>query len=98
MLFHRLTHPKGIAPRRRPQLEVLEDRTVPATITVTTPLDVVNPNDGKLSLREAITRSNHHAGPDTVVVPAGVYKLALTGADDTNAAGDLDVSGSTLFQ
>ena len=70
---------------------------MPTTFTVTTPLDVVA-NDGKLSLREAITQANAHPGTDTIVLPAGVYRLALTGADDTNAAGDLDVTGSTVFQ
>src|SRR5262245_51493278 len=86
-------------PRRfRPALECVEGRAVPATFTVTTTLDVVNPADGKLSLREAISAANARPGPDTIVVPAGVYRLALRGADDTNAAGDLDVTGSTLFQ
>ena len=86
--------------RRRfvPRLECLEERAVPATFTVTTTLDVVNPADGKLSLREAITAANAHVGADTIVLPAGVYRLALTGADNNNAAGDLDVTGSTLFQ
>jgi predicted outer membrane repeat protein len=82
----------------RPRLEVLEDRLVPSTFTVTTPLDVVAANDGQLSLREAITQANANPGADTIVVPAGVYRLALPGADNTNAGGDLDVSGSTLFQ
>ncbi len=94
----------GAGPSRRPKrpcrpgLEVLEGRLVPATFTVTTPLDVVNPNDGQLSLREAITQANANPGADTIVLPAGLYRLALPGADNTNAAGDLDVTGSTLFQ
>ena len=41
------------------------------------------------SLREAIDAAN--ATPGAVLVPAGTYTLALTGDDDTNAAGDLDV-------
>jgi CSLREA domain-containing protein len=69
-----------------------------ATFTVTTPLDNVDANDGQLSLREAITAANANPGADTIVVPAGISRLALAGADNTNAAGDLDVSGSTLFQ
>src|SRR5262245_39178483 len=78
-------------------LECLEDRRVPTTFTVTTPLDLVA-NDGKLSLREAITQANAHAGSDTIVVPAGLYRLSLAGADDTNAGGDFDVTGITVFQ
>jgi predicted outer membrane repeat protein len=90
----------GNRPPRRfvPGLECLEERAVPASFSVTTTLDVVNPNDGKLSLREAISAANAHTGADTIILPAGVYRLALTGADDANAAGDLDVTGSTLFQ
>jgi CSLREA domain-containing protein len=77
---------------------LLEDRLVPATFLVTTTLDVVDPNDGQLSLREAISAANASPGADTIIVPAGVYQLALRGADDTNAAGDFDITGSTLFQ
>jgi CSLREA domain-containing protein len=85
-------------PRRfRPGLESLEGRAVPATFTVTTTLDTVAA-DGKLSLREAINAANAHPGVDTIVLPAGVYRLSLTGADDTNASGDLDVHDSTLFR
>ncbi len=36
-----------------------------AYITVTTPIDVVAPGDGKLSLREAITQANGPSGRDT---------------------------------
>ena len=90
-----------VAARRRRRfvsgLECLEGRAVPTTFTVTTPLDAVA-NDGKLSLREAITQANAHAGSDTIVVPAGLFRLSLSGADDTNAAGDLDVTGTTVFQ
>jgi hypothetical protein len=59
---------------------------------------VVNPADGMLSLREAVSAANAHPGADTIVLPAGVYRLTRAGADDTNAAGDLDVTGTTLFQ
>src|SRR5262245_37492977 len=88
----------GRRPRRFvPGLECLECRAVPATFMVTTTLDVVA-TDGKLSLREAINAANAHPGPDAILLPPGVYRLALRGADDTNAAGDLDISGSTLIQ
>ena len=36
--------------RLRPAIECLEGRLTPATFTVTTALDVVNPTDGKVSL------------------------------------------------
>jgi predicted outer membrane repeat protein len=95
----RATSP-GTAGRRRrffPRLETLETRAVPAVFTVTTTLDVVA-DDGKLSLREAISAANAHPGPDTILLPPGVYRLARQMADDTNAAGDFDVTDSTLFQ
>ncbi len=79
------------------RLECLEDRAVPSTFTVTTTLDSVAA-DAKMSLREAINSANAHPGADTVVLPAGVYRLTRNGADNTNAAGDLDVTGSTLFR
>src|SRR5262245_6277058 len=46
--------PRPAAPRFRPHLEALEDRWLPSTVTVTTALDVVNPYDSVVSLREAI--------------------------------------------
>src|SRR5262249_6395438 len=52
--------------RTRPGLEVLEDRTVPATLVVNTLQDVVNPFDGLTSLREAMARANAQPGADTI--------------------------------
>src|SRR5437660_8063771 len=50
-------------PRRFPlNLEQLEDRVTPAVIFVTTTADDLTPNDGSVSLREAITAIN--AGTD----------------------------------
>src|SRR5690349_25058312 len=98
MLFLRRPDTRRGAPRRRPQFDVLEDRLVPATFTVTTTLDVPDPNDGKLSLREAVSAANANPGADTIVVPAGEYRLTYPGFDDTNAGGDLDVTGTTVFQ
>jgi CSLREA domain-containing protein len=80
-----------------------------ATITVTTTTDAVA-NDGQCSLREAITASEKRApsgaaagectagsGNDTIVLGAHAYTLSLTGPpDDTNAAGDLDVTAGAI--
>ncbi|HSQ56295.1 MAG TPA: CSLREA domain-containing protein, partial [Gemmata sp.] len=71
---------------------------MPSTFTVTTTRDVVDPADGKLSLREAISRANNHKGGDVIALPAGVFRIAIAGAgEDGNLTGDFDVSGSTLF-
>ena len=68
-------------------------RSVPPTLIVTTTLDVVDPADGKLSLREAITAANASVFPDTIVLPAGVFRIARSGAgEDGNATGDLDIA------
>src|SRR5262249_41039443 len=61
---------KFLKPTCRPRLELLEDRRVPSTFTVTTTADdldggtLANPAgpDGTLSLREAITAANMSAG------------------------------------
>src|SRR5262249_7109233 len=85
--------------RARPRLEQLEDRAVPATFTVTTALDVVNATDGKLSLREAVTRSNDRPGPDSSILRAGVFKIAVDGAnEDANATGDFDVTDAVTIR
>ena len=80
--------------RRAPMgVEPLEDRSMPSTFTVTTPLDVVSATDGKMSLREAVTAANAHAGADTIVLPAGVFKITIPGAiENGNATGDFDVT------
>ena len=69
-------------------------------IVVNTTADELNA-DGDCSLREAIEAANGDAavdacpagaGADTIVLPAGVYYLTLTGAsEDNNATGDLEV-------
>jgi len=80
--------------------EALESRTVPAVYDVTTTADVVNANDGVLSLREAVLAANASVGvADVINVPAGTYVLTLTGAgEDGSATGDLDVSGDVTIQ
>src|SRR5262245_23182108 len=55
-------------PRFRPAIEALEDRSVPAVLNVSTALDLVDPNDGLLSLREAIQQADPATvGGDTIV-------------------------------
>ena len=47
-------------------VERLEDRTLLAVFTVTTAADVINANDGQVSLREAIVSANQTAGADSI--------------------------------
>ncbi|HJZ90887.1 MAG TPA: CSLREA domain-containing protein, partial [Gemmataceae bacterium] len=79
---------------KRLQVEPLEGREVPATFTVTTFADIVDPADGRLSLREAISRANTNPGADTILLKAGTYAQSLTEGDDTNTLGDFDVTDS----
>jgi len=87
--------------RSRLRLEPLEDRAVPATFTVNTAIDVVNPMDGKLSLREAITKANAAPGADVIVVPGGngpyLIETAGTG-EDGNITGDFDITDSVTIR
>src|SRR6266545_523497 len=80
----------------RPQGEALEDRlTMSANpvIHVTTFADELTAGDGKLSLREAITLANSRPGPDTIVLPAGTFKMQLAGAGENgNLTGDFDIN------
>ena len=72
-----------------------------AGFTVNTAKDTVdaNPGDGaaadsggKCSLRAAIMEANALSGADTITIPAGTYKLTVSGADEDNCiSGDLDI-------
>ena len=43
--------------------------------------------------------SQHHAGADTIVLPAGVFKITLVGAsEDGNVTGDFDITDSLTIQ
>src|SRR5262249_13074966 len=92
----------GHKPPARPcrlWLECLEDRALPSTFMVNTTLDEVIPGNGKLSLREAITAANTHPGADTIILPAGVFKITIPGTgDDANLSGDFDITGSLTIQ
>src|SRR5262245_56940785 len=101
MGFHsRFTNGKRHLLNVKPTLEILEDRLAPAaTFTVTTTADVLNANDGKLSLREAITLANNHLGADTIVVPAGLYKITIPpGPGPVNNSGAFDILDSVTLQ
>jgi CSLREA domain-containing protein len=77
-----------------------------ATITVTTTADELDTN-GTCSLREAIRAANLDvavdacaagAGADEIVLPAGVYQLAIPGpAEDAALTGDLDITGDLVI-
>lgn len=94
-LRKRAVSPKGHPARRfRPCLEVLEDRAVPATFLVNTPLDVLGHTNGMLSLRQAIIDANATPAADTITVPTGSYTLTRSGAgEDACLTGDLDING-----
>ena len=49
------------------------------------------------SLRQAVSAANLAVGADTINVPAGSYTLTQAGVDDTNVAGDLDITGSVTI-
>jgi hypothetical protein len=92
--------------RARLAVEALEDRTVPATFTVTNTLD-----DGSVgSLRWAVGQANSTPGPDTIDFDSGVFntprtitlggtQLELTDAATTTIIGPgedlLSISGGT---
>jgi uncharacterized repeat protein (TIGR01451 family) len=73
-----------------------------ATFTVDTTLDVVDalPGDGSCatatgacSLRAAVQESRALLGPDTIILPSGIYTLTIGGAGNNSAtSGDLDIS------
>ena len=77
-----------------------------ATITVDTKSDAFDGN--KCSLRDAIESANQNAksgkcakgsGTDTIVIPAGNYKLSITGTDeDANIDGDLDITSPMTLE
>src|SRR5262249_35782950 len=72
--------------RARPHFELLEDRTVPSTFTVTNLLD-----DGSAgSLRSAISQANAAPGPDTIAFGGGLP--GTVGLDPTR--GELDITDS----
>src|SRR6476659_3604646 len=72
-------------------------------LSVTTAADLVDPSDGKLSLREAVARANASAGTDTIVFTASIEgtTLVLTQGElvlshDVTIDGDRDKDGSRV--
>jgi CSLREA domain-containing protein len=78
------------------------------TITVNSSADArdANPGNGACetaagngicTLRAAVMEANATTSADTIMLPAGIYTLTLTGADDTAFSGDLDFSKSATL-
>ncbi|MEM9352626.1 MAG: choice-of-anchor Q domain-containing protein [Planctomycetota bacterium] len=63
---------------RRLRFEPLEERRVLTVLTVDTPFDVIDANDGRTSLREAINTANLMPGPDEIVFD--VFESGFQGA------------------
>ena len=81
--------------RYRPSLESLEDRTAPATFTVTSDIDT--PTGG--SLREAITRANASPGSDTInfaITSGGLVKTINVLSPLPTLTGQVAISGNFL--
>ncbi len=72
----------------RPQLEVLEGREVPSTLTVTNNLDT-----GKGSLRYEIAQAEKSRGRDTIV-----FAPSLDGQTITLTSGELYITGALTIQ
>ena len=75
--------------------EVLEDRTLLASIMVNTPLDRVDSNDGLTSLREAILLANFHVGPDEIQFDSSLRNqtIVLNGTQLPEITGQLFLVG-----
>ena len=59
-------------------------------LLVTTATDIVDPNDGLTSLREAITYANNHPGDDTIT-----FDSSLAGHTITLTGGELKLTDTT---
>jgi hypothetical protein len=93
---------KLVATRRRPTrfrpgLEVLEDRAVPAVLTVNTLVDRDDGiDDGNVSLRQAITQANSTPDDDTIQFSVtGTINLA---GELPNLSSNLDITGPGAAQ
>src|SRR5215470_16698607 len=59
--------------------------------------DPATPGD-QCTLRAAVQEANASPGADTIMLPAGTYRLTLAGAlEDAAATGDLDLFGDVTI-
>src|SRR5437016_12902395 len=82
-----------LSQRAELRLEWLETRLAPATITVTTTADDLTPNDGSVSLREALTAvnaGNDLGDPDITAQNPGTFRA--------NDKTQFNVPGPATFQ
>lgn len=97
--------PSNIGSRWNPNFlsERLESRALLATFTVTAAVDTTDalPGNGiaadalgRTSFRSAIQEANALQTPDTIVLPAGVFRIGRFGSDDAAVAGDYDITDS----
>ena len=92
--------------KTRLALECLETRLVLSTFKVNTTLDTVAVSlktgkdaSGHISLRSAIMAANAKPNSDTIILPAGTFKLTIAGAgEDSDATGDLDINGNVTIK
>src|SRR5262245_39833561 len=73
---------------RPPVVEVLEDRTAPATFTVTNLAD-----DGSCSLRQAIADANGTSEPDAIVFQAGLTGTITLTSGQLNVTRPVTING-----
>jgi hypothetical protein len=71
------TKPARQRPRKRLHLESLEDRCVPATLTVTSPADTATPPAGTVTLRSALVQAETDPGPDTITFAPALLGMTL---------------------
>ncbi len=55
-------------------------------------------SNGQCTLRAAIMQANFFTGPDTIILPLGVYQLTRPGDDDLAVLGDLDIINDLTIQ
>ena len=86
---------RELSPMARPTAAVVADLAEPtpaATLIVTTAADLVDPDDGKLSLREAVARANTSPAADAIE-----FAAALKGKTLVLTGGELVLSRNTVI-
>ena len=58
----------------------------------------VSTPSGKCTLRAAMMDANFATGPNTIILPAGMYVLTRPGYDDNALVGDLDIGHDLTIQ